>query len=84
MHLTEVAFKGNRKEFFRWEGEEPLAPRTPVIVEADRGEDLGRVHAVGELALKRSRGTPHGVGDAVPTRRVTQEQLTLIPAQREY
>lgn len=70
MQLIEVAFKGNRKEFFRWEQDEPLAVRTPVIVEADRGEDLGLVHAVGELALKRSRGTPHGVGDAVPTRAV--------------
>ena len=70
MHLTEVAFKGNRKEFFRWEGEQPLALRTPVIVEADRGEDLGRVHAIGDLALKRSRGTPHGIGDSVPTRAV--------------
>ena len=70
MQLIEVAFKGNRKEFFRWEQEATLALRAPVIVEADRGEDLGHVHALGELALKRSRGTPHGIGDAVPTREV--------------
>src|ERR687894_1271495 len=64
--LLEVAFKGNRKEFFEWGGDEPPAVRAPVIVEADRGEDLGRVHATGDLAAKRSRGTPHGIGDAPP------------------
>jgi cell fate regulator YaaT (PSP1 superfamily) len=64
--LIEVSFKGNRKEFFAWDGAEPPPVRAAVIVEADRGEDLGRVHAVGELAAKRSRGTPHGLGDAQP------------------
>jgi cell fate regulator YaaT (PSP1 superfamily) len=64
--IIEVAFKGNRKEFFAWDGVEPPPMRAPVIVEADRGEDLGRVHAIGELAIKRSRGTPHGLGDAPP------------------
>jgi hypothetical protein len=33
VHLLEVAFSGNRKEFFVWDGEEPPAPRTPVVVE---------------------------------------------------
>jgi cell fate regulator YaaT (PSP1 superfamily) len=64
--LIEVAFKGNRKEFFAWDGAEPPPVRAPVIVEADRGEDLGRVHATGELAAKRCRGTPHGLGEAPP------------------
>jgi cell fate regulator YaaT (PSP1 superfamily) len=64
--LIEVSFKGNRKEFFAWDGAEPPPVRAPVIVEADRGEDLGRVHAVGELAAKRSRGTPHGLGEGAP------------------
>jgi cell fate regulator YaaT (PSP1 superfamily) len=64
--LIEVSFKGNRKEFFAWDGAEPPPVRAPVIVEADRGEDLGRVFAVGELAAKRSRGTAHGIGEGVP------------------
>jgi cell fate regulator YaaT (PSP1 superfamily) len=67
--LIEVSFKGNRKEFFAWDGPEPPPIRAPVIVEADRGEDLGRVHAVGELAAKRSRGTAHGLGEAAPSKR---------------
>lgn len=60
MHLIEVAFKGNRREFFHWASEDPLTPRTPVIVEADRGEDLGMVHSTGELAHRRFAGVSHG------------------------
>jgi cell fate regulator YaaT (PSP1 superfamily) len=65
MHLIEVAFRGNRKEFFGWEGEVPPATNTAVIVEADRGEDLGIVHATGELAAKRNAGCSHGCGEPV-------------------
>ena len=55
-HLIEVAFKGNRKEFFLWEADEPPPLKAAVIVDADRGEDLGLVHALGELAAKRNAG----------------------------
>ena len=65
MHLIEIAFRGNRKEFFGWEGEAPPPTLTPVIVEADRGEDLGTVHAVGDLAAKRNSGCAHGCGEPV-------------------
>ncbi len=65
MQLIEVAFRGNRKEFFGWEGEAPPAARTRVIVEADRGEDLGTVHATGELAAQRNAGCAHGCGEPV-------------------
>lgn len=60
MYLVEVAFKGNRREFFQWAGEDPPAQRAPVIVEADRGEDLGVVHSAGELAARRFAGVSHG------------------------
>ena len=59
-HLVEVAFKGNRKEFYRWSADDPPAVGAAVIVEGDRGEDLGRVHAVGALATKRYAGVAHG------------------------
>ena len=61
-HLIEIAFKGNRKEFFLWEGDAPPPLRAAVIVDADRGEDLGRVYSNGELARKRSAGVPHAPG----------------------
>lgn len=69
MHLIEVAFKGNRKEFFTWEGEEPPPLRAPIIVEADRGEDLGLVNATGDLAQKRNGGCAHGCGGGTPPRK---------------
>ncbi|GAC1651141.1 MAG: stage 0 sporulation family protein [Gemmatimonadaceae bacterium] len=58
--LIEVAFKGNRKEFFLWEQDDLPTVRASVIVEADRGEDLGRVHATGETAEMRYAKVAHG------------------------
>jgi cell fate regulator YaaT (PSP1 superfamily) len=68
-HLIEVAFTGNRKGFFLWEGDAPPALKAAVIVDADRGEDLGHVHATGELAEVRCRGCAHGCGTTTPTER---------------
>ncbi|MEP7345005.1 MAG: regulatory iron-sulfur-containing complex subunit RicT [Gemmatimonadaceae bacterium] len=62
--LIEVAFKGNRKEFFLWEGETAPPVRSAVVVDADRGEDIGHVHATGGLAEKRAKGTSHGPHEA--------------------
>ena len=68
-HLIEVEFKGNRREFFLWETDDVPPLNAAVIVEADRGEDLGHVHAIGELADKRNRGVPHGTGGTPPGKR---------------
>lgn len=85
--LIEVCFKGNRKEFFLWEGEDPPALKSPVIVEADRGEDLGHVHAVGDLAQTRAKGCSHGPGEApvaqVARRLATAEDLKRLRELRE-
>ncbi len=59
-HLVEVEFKGNRRAFFNWTGETPPATRVAVIVQVDRGEDLGRIYRTGELAATRKVGTTHG------------------------
>jgi len=68
-HLIEVTFKGNRRDFFLWEGDEAPPLKAGVIVDADRGEDLGFVYASGELAEKRNAGTPHGYGVAGTTKK---------------
>src|SRR5512141_2145812 len=68
-HLVEVAFRGNRKEFFLWDYPDPPALKSAVIVDADRGEDLGIVHSLGELAQIRNGGCAHGCGTAAPTRK---------------
>ena len=65
--VVEVRFKGNRLEYFNWSAEEALAPHDAVIVEVERGQDLGRVSAVGDTALKKcARGCGGcAVADAV-------------------
>ncbi len=68
-HLIEVAFRGNRKEFFQWDEETAPPLKAGIIVEADRGEDFGRVHSTGELAEVRCRGCVHGCGTAPPPRK---------------
>jgi cell fate regulator YaaT (PSP1 superfamily) len=68
-HLVEVAFKGNRKEFFLWDYPDPPPLNAAVIVDVDRGEDLGYVHALGELAQKRNGGCSHGCGTSLPERK---------------
>ena len=68
-HLVEVAFKGNRKEFFLWDYPDPPPLRAAVIVDVDRGEDLGYIHALGDLAQKRNGGCSHGCGTSLPERK---------------
>jgi cell fate regulator YaaT (PSP1 superfamily) len=81
---VEVRFKGNRKGLFDWAGEEDLLRlRDAVIVDADRGQDLGRISAVGETALKKCGSSCGGcaVGEAPPgdrapiLRRATREEV---------
>jgi cell fate regulator YaaT (PSP1 superfamily) len=68
-HLVEVAFRGNRKEFFLWDYPEPPSLKSAIIVDADRGEDLGYVHSLGDLAQVRNGGCAHGCGTSAPTRK---------------
>ena len=53
MQTVEIRFKGNRKSFFTWGEEALLRLQEPVIVEAERGLDLGRVNSTGETAEKK-------------------------------
>ena len=86
MQLVEVRFKGNRRGFYRWaDVEDPLRLEEPVIVEADRGLDLGRVQSAGETAAKKCGGgcgTSCGTGEAPKAeaepkvvRRAAQEEI---------
>ncbi|MGN6393003.1 MAG: PSP1 domain-containing protein [Gemmatimonadales bacterium] len=54
---VEVRFKGTRKAYFLWHDEQaPLRVGETVLVEAERGRDLGRVTAVGDVAAKKCGG----------------------------
>ncbi|MDH5759209.1 MAG: regulatory iron-sulfur-containing complex subunit RicT [Gemmatimonadota bacterium] len=50
--FAEVRFKGSRTAYFSY-GSLDLVPGGHVIVEADRGEDLGRVTALGVVAARK-------------------------------
>jgi cell fate regulator YaaT (PSP1 superfamily) len=66
--FAEVRFKGSRKRYFTAEGLD-LRPGQQVIVEADRGEDLGEVTAVGAIA-ERKCSSSGGCSTPVPEKRV--------------
>ena len=51
--LLEVRFKGNRKAFFTWDNPAPPSLGDAVVVEVERGVDLGHVSAVGDTAKKK-------------------------------
>ncbi|OLC98833.1 MAG: hypothetical protein AUI88_02995 [Gemmatimonadetes bacterium 13_1_40CM_3_70_8] len=67
--IVEVRFKGNRKEYFTWPSEDPLALHDAVIVEVERGQDLGRVSALGAVATKKCDTACQGcsLAGAAPT-----------------
>jgi len=66
--FAEIHFKGNRKDYFTAAGLE-LRPGHEVIVEADRGEDLGKVTAVGLIA-ERKCSSSGGCATPLPEKRV--------------
>ena len=69
--LIEVRFKGNRKDLYTWEQAAQLAIGDAVVVEAERGLDLGVVSAVGEAARNLFRD-----GQAMLQRIVDEKLLT--------
>lgn len=66
--IVEVTFKGNRREYYAAEQDVQLSDY--VIVEADRGEDLGRVTAAGAVAERKCSGCSTGCTAPVPTLRL--------------
>ena len=66
--FVEVAFKGERKAIFKNRNDFELLEGDYVVVEAERGQNLGRVSCVGSLA-KLKRGT----GDACNVIRKARE-----------
>lgn len=84
--VLEVRFKGNRLEYFNWSSAEapPPAPHDPVIVEVERGQDFGRVSAVGEVALKKcARGCGGCALEEVPRTVVRRILRRATPADVE-
>jgi cell fate regulator YaaT (PSP1 superfamily) len=66
--FAEVRFKGTRKAYFTYSSLD-LRPGLSVIVEADRGEDLGEVSAVGVIAERKCTASG-GCATPAPEHRV--------------
>jgi cell fate regulator YaaT (PSP1 superfamily) len=67
--FVEIGFKGTRRDYFSNRGLD-LKPGTFVFVEADRGEDLGLVTALGSLAERKCSSSGGGCATPTPERRV--------------
>jgi cell fate regulator YaaT (PSP1 superfamily) len=67
--IVEVSFKGNRREYYSAQLD-AVELSDYVIVEADRGEDLGRVTAAGAVAERKCSGCSTGCAAPVPVRRI--------------
>jgi cell fate regulator YaaT (PSP1 superfamily) len=74
-HIVEVAFKGNRREYYS-SALDAVDVSDYVIVEADRGEDLGRVTAAGGIAERKCSGCTSGCAAPVPTMQVLRVAAT--------
>jgi cell fate regulator YaaT (PSP1 superfamily) len=61
--LVEVRFKGKRRDYFSAHVVPPLRELEFVIVEADRGQDLGVVTALNELARNKCEACGEGCGE---------------------
>lgn len=67
--IVEVSFKGNRRDYYASE-HDSIQLSDYVIVETDRGEDLGRVTAAGAIAERKCSGCSTGCAAPVPVHRV--------------
>jgi cell fate regulator YaaT (PSP1 superfamily) len=73
-NIVEVSFKGNRRAYYA-STLDAVDLSEYVIVEADRGEDLGRVTAAGAVAERKCSGCSTGCAAPVPDRRITRKAL---------
>ena len=84
--ILEVTFKGNRRQYYTADTDD-IVMSEYVIVEADRGEDLGRVTAAGAIAERKCSGCSTGCAAPVPTlrilRKAQQTEVTRAVELRE-
>jgi cell fate regulator YaaT (PSP1 superfamily) len=67
--FAEVQFKGTRKDYFSVRGVE-VRPGAHAVVEADRGEDLGEITAVGSIAKRKCSACSGGCPTPSPDKRI--------------
>jgi cell fate regulator YaaT (PSP1 superfamily) len=78
-NLVEVVFKGERRAIFRNRNDLEIDEGDGVVVEAERGEDFGRVSLVGALVkLKRGKGEAKGI-----IRKAVQKDIEALKTNEE-
>lgn len=87
--FVEIGFKGTRRDYFINRGMD-IQPGVFVFVEADRGEDLGLVTALGSLAERKCSSSAGGCATPTPEKRVLRmaedaevERLTELRTDEE-
>ena len=83
--FAEVRFKGTRKAYFGF-ADLDLQPGQHVIVEADRGEDLGEVSALGTIAERKCSSSAGGCATPTPEKKILRmardEDLSRVDSLR--
>jgi cell fate regulator YaaT (PSP1 superfamily) len=84
LDIVEVLFKGNRKAFYRNAQGITLRSGDYVVVQADRGLDMGRVNLMGELVRLRLKARGLDIQAEFPriVRRATAEDMARYEANR--
>ena len=67
--FVEIRFKGTRRDYYSNRGLD-VHPGAYVLVEADRGEDLGEVTALGSIAERKCSASSGGCATPTPEKRV--------------
>jgi cell fate regulator YaaT (PSP1 superfamily) len=87
--FAEVRFKGTRKDYFSFRGLD-IRPGAHVVVEADRGEDLGEVTALGSIAERKCGASAAGCPTPAPEKAILRiaepveiERLTELRSDEE-
>ena len=77
--IVEVVFKGERRAIYRNRNDLEIAENDHVIVEADRGQDLGKASLVGSLVrLKRGKGETRSI-----IRKAVEKDLEIYEKNKE-
>jgi len=89
LRVVEVAFKGNRRGYFN-SADPELRAGTYVLVEVERGRDLGRVLSVGGVAARKCASCSTPGEDPTPQAQVVRaadaeeiQQLHVLRADEE-
>lgn len=76
-HLVEVAFKGSRRGYYTTQ-DESLALGEHVLVDVERGQDLGQVRSVGGVAVKKCSASGSRAGAVIIRRAEPNEVNKLV------